>query len=99
VFTSLITQGIKVLLDDQKVEYSSNVIAAVVSVVLAVAIPIGLTLYSGGCFSLQLVIQIIVLAVLSWLCAMLGYDKVLQALAQIRKGERYEYFRVWKEID
>jgi hypothetical protein len=87
VFTSLITQGIKVLLDDQKVEYSSNVIAAVVSVVLAVAIPIGLTLYSGGCFSLQLVIQIIVLAVLSWLCAMLGYDKVLQALAQIRKGE------------
>jgi hypothetical protein len=87
VFTSLITQGIKVLLDDQKVEYSSNVIAAVVSVVLAVAIPIGHTLYSGGCFSLQLFIQIIVLAVLSWLCAMLGYDKVLQALAQIRKGE------------
>jgi hypothetical protein len=87
VFTSLITQGIKVLLDDQKVEYSSNVIAAVVSVVLAVAIPIGFMLYSGGCFSLQLVIQIIVLAVLSWLCAMLGYDKVLQALAQIRKGE------------
>lgn len=87
VFTSLITQGIKVLLDDQKVAYSSNVIAAVVSVVLAVTIPIGHTLYSDGGFSLQLVIQIIVLAVLSWLCAMLGYDKVLQALAQIRKGE------------
>lgn len=87
VFTSLITQGIKVLLDDQNVAYSSNVIAAVVSVVLAVTIPIGYTLYSSGCFSLQLVIQIIVLAVLSWLCAMLGYDKVLQALAQIRKGE------------
>ena len=87
VFTSLIVQGLKVLLDDQSIKYSSNVLAAIVSVVLAVAIPTGYVLYSGGCFSLQLVIHIIVLAVLSWLCAMLGYDKVLQALAQIRKGE------------
>lgn len=35
----------------------------------------------------KMAVYLIALVLLSWLCAMLGYDKVIQAITQIRNGQ------------
>lgn len=89
VFTSLIVEGLKNMLDKQgKQLASSNITVAVVAVVLALAISVGYALYFGLAFTIQYIICIVALCVLSWLCSMVGYDKVMQALSQLfgKKG-------------
>ena len=81
VLTTLTTQAIKSLMGDRK--YSSNVIAAIVSVVLSLFVSIGYMVFTETAFSAQLVVAIIALMYLSFLAATVGYDKVMQAIKQI----------------
>lgn len=74
VLTSLAVQALKSILDEQGWSYAPNTLAGAVAVVLGIAVGI-----ITGC-SLAAVIALVFL---SWLCAMLGYDKVKQALEQI----------------
>lgn len=81
VLTTLTTQAIKSLMGDRK--YSSNVIAAIVSVVLSLFVSIGYMIFTETTFSAQIVVAIIALMYLSFLAATVGYDKVVQAIKQI----------------
>lgn len=81
VFTALTTQAIKALLGDRK--YSSNVLAACVSVFLSLFVSIGYMIFTETAFSAQIVVCIIALMYLSFLAATVGYDKVVQAIKQI----------------
>lgn len=83
VFNSLITQSIKTVLDGYEKTYSSNVVAGIVSVVVG-----GFTCYAHAMFAEAavnelLIITYIAFVVLSWVCAMVGYDKVMQAVKQV----------------
>lgn len=80
--TTLSVQGIKKILDEQGKQYKSNLLAAIVSIVLSVASVIGYVLYNGIAFSVQIVVMAVAFAFLSWLCAMVGYDKVVQLFKQ-----------------
>lgn len=62
-----------------------NTVAGIVAIVLAALLGVGWALYTGAVWSVQLVLLLVALAFLSWLCAMLGYDKVMQTLAQIKR--------------
>lgn len=64
-----------------------NVMVAVVAVILAVAIGVAYAVMTGVAVTAQYVVVIIALCFLSWLCAMVGYDKVIQAIEQIFKGK------------
>jgi len=68
VITNLTVEGIKKLLDGTKVKYSSNVLAAVLSVLIACAVSV---IY-------------LVLMYLGFLISTVGYDKVIQMLKQIQ---------------
>jgi len=81
VFTVLTTQAIKTLLGDRK--YSSNILAAIVSVFLSLFVSIGYMIFTETAFSAQIVVCIIALMYLSFLAATVGYDKVVQAIKQI----------------
>ena len=85
VMTSLFVEAIKKFFGE-KYSFSSNILAGIVSVVLSVLIGVGYFIEAELVFSAQLIVYFIALVMLSWLCAMIGYDKVIQAITQLKLG-------------
>lgn len=83
IFTSLLTEGIKHILDEIGTKYKPNVLAAIMSVVTSVLFLVGYTIYYDLAVTGQLIVMGISLVILSFLCATLGYDKVKQTIKQI----------------
>lgn len=78
VFTSLFTEAIK-----KQISGANNVLAGIVAIVISVVACVGYVLYSGAIVNAQLVFTFVILMAMGWLCAMLGYDKVMQTIKQI----------------
>ena len=87
-FTGLFTEAVKIVFNELGINYSANVLAGIVAVIVMVAI------CAGGCTMFDITInnKVIVTAIgltaFSWLGAMVGYDKVLQAIKQIKMLKR-----------
>lgn len=79
--TSLTVEAIKKLLGDRK--YSSNLLAAIVAVVLTVAISAGYMIYYDMALTPQIAVTVAALTFLSFLSATVGYDKIVQLFKQI----------------
>lgn len=84
IATGLVTEGVKQLLNLLKVNYNSNIISGIVALLLAAGVGIGYIMLAGIGFTVQSIIALIVLALASWLCAMVGYDKVVQLINQLK---------------
>ncbi len=84
VLTTLTVQGIKYILDTQNANYSSNILAVIVSVVLSVFIVFLYCLYFNKSLTTQIIVETVVLMYLSFLVATNGYDKVIQTIKQIQ---------------
>ena len=82
--TSLATEAVKKLLAEHSKNYYANTLAGIVSVILSVAIGIGYMMLSSISFTPQTIVYLIALVFISWLCAMVGYDKVIQAISQFK---------------
>ena len=76
-FTGLVTEAIKKIVAERNVEYRPNTIAGVVAAVLSAAIGSGYVVMTNLAFTKQIVVCIVALMFMSWLCAMVGYDKVI----------------------
>lgn len=87
-FTSLVTEGVKKLMAERNIEYYANTLVAIISVVLSTAISVGYMVVTGMTCTAQTVVVVVALVVLSWLCAMVGYDKVVQAICQINTPKK-----------
>ena len=83
VLTSLTVEALKKLLGDAK--YSSNLLAAIVSVVLSIAVCLGYLIYTGTAFTAQTAVIIVAMIFLSFLASMVGFDKVKQMIEQIMR--------------
>lgn len=75
--TGLVTEAIKKILVEYNVKYRANTLAGIVSAVLSAAVGVGYVVFISGQFTVQVIICIIALVFLSWLCSMVGYDKVI----------------------
>lgn len=84
VFTSLFTEGIKNCLSERGKTYHSNALAGCVSVVLSLLVGIAYVIMVQATVNAIMVVYLIALILLSWLVAMVGYDKVMQAIAQFQ---------------
>lgn len=82
--TSLVTEALKKLFSEHNKTVPSNTLAGVVSSVLSIAIGVGYVVMTGAYFTSQIIICIIAQVFMSWLCAMVGYDKVIQAISQFK---------------
>ena len=82
--TGLATEAIKKILAEYSKNYYANTLAGIVSVILSVAIGVGYMMISGISFTSQSIIYLVALVFISWLCAMVGYDKVVQTISQIK---------------
>lgn len=83
ILTSLCVEGLKKFIGN-KFSYSANVLAGITAIVLGVIVGVFYCILAGVAFNVQIAVYLIALVLLSWLCAMLGYDKVVQALLQIK---------------
>ena len=84
VLTSLTVEALKKLFGDAINSY--NLLAAIVSVVLTIAVSIGYLVYTGTIFTAQIAVIIVALTFLSFLASTVGYDKVIQMIKQIIGG-------------
>ena len=82
--TSLATEAVKKLLAEHSKNYYANTLAGILSVILSVAIGIGYMMLSSISFTSQTIVYLIALVFISWLCAMVGYDKVIQTIRQFK---------------
>lgn len=84
VITNLTVEGIKKLLDRTKVKYSSNVLAAILSVLIACAVSVIYLIMTDTVFTMKIGVEIVALMYLGFLISTVGYDKVIQMLKQIQ---------------
>ena len=82
-FTGLIVEAIKKMLDVKK----PNIVAAIVSVIVGIIVSIGYICINHIAFTLDSILYVIGIVVLSWLVSMLGYDKVIQTILQIKERQ------------
>ena len=82
--TGLATEAIKKILAEYSKNYYANTLAGIVSVILSVAIGVGYMMISGISFTSQSIIYLVALVFISWLCAMVGSDKVVQTISQFK---------------
>lgn len=88
--TGFTVEGIKKLLDERNKTYYSNTLAAITSICLATALSIGYGILYDVQMDKHYVICAIALMFTSWLCSMVGYDKVIQTIAQFRNNSSKE---------
>jgi hypothetical protein len=81
LFTGLIVEAIKKMWVVDK----PNVLAAIVSVVVGTAVPVSYIIVMEITINAPVILFIVSMVVLSWLSAMLGYDKVIQTINQLRR--------------
>lgn len=80
-FTGLIVEAIKKMINVKK----PNIVAAIVSVIVGIVVSIGYIYINHIAFTLDSILYVIGIVVLSWLVSMLGYDKVIQTILQIKE--------------
>lgn len=89
-FTGLVTEAVKKCLQERGKTYYANALAGYVSVGLSIAIGAAYIILSGAAINAQMAVYLIALLFLSWLAAMVGYDKVIQTIAQISSKKNKE---------
>lgn len=83
--TTLTVEAIKKLLNDKQIAYSSNLLAAIVAVILTLCVSVAYVLYFAVPLNVQVIISVIALIYLSFLCATIGFDKIKQLIEQMGK--------------
>lgn len=85
LISSLITQALKEAFKN----VSANILALIDSIAVGVLGMVVAYILMGIPFNLQNIICIPLMAVCIWIGSMIGYDKVIQTIAQIKKGWDY----------
>ena len=85
VFTSLVVEGVKKLLDEKGKIYSANLLAVIVSVISTLVVSILYIVYTSTPFTPQIIVTVIALMIFSFLSSTVGYDKIKQLIEQLGK--------------
>ena len=88
--TNLTVEGIKKLLNESNKAYSSNVLAAITAVIVSCLICVAYLVMNDTAFTLKIGIEIFILMYLGFLTSTVGYDKVVQMIAQIQSAAKTE---------
>lgn len=87
VFTGLFTEAIKKFLQERGKKYYPNALAGYVSIALSAITGIGYMIVIGANINAKMAICLISLMLLSWLGSMVGYDKVIQTITQLKDNK------------
>ena len=84
--TSLVTEAVKKIMAEHNKTYRANTLVGIVALLLSVAIGSGYIVLNGLEFTSAVIICLIAQVFMSWLCAMVGYDKVIQAISEFKNN-------------
>lgn len=88
---SLATEAVKKALSERGKSYHANTLTAIVALVVSSATGVGYVVATNIDFTASTVVSIAAFVFMSWLCAMVGYDKVVQTIAQFKSIKEDEY--------
>ena len=77
LLTNATVEALKKIFSETQINYSSNLLAVIVSIIMSCAISAGYMILNGVPFSIQIGVQIVILTYLSFLVATIGYDKIV----------------------
>ncbi len=83
--TSLLTEGIKKLLDGLGARYASNILVLIVALIVGGGTTALYYVHNGIPFTALNSVYLALMGIANWLGAMVGYDKVRQAIQQISR--------------
>lgn len=83
--TSLFTEAVKMVMDEYKKTYHANVLAGIIALIVSILVGVAYIVFEDAALTAQLGVYLVSLVLCSWLCAMVGYDKVMQAISQFNK--------------
>lgn len=86
VVTSLFTQAVKKVLDDMGEAYASNIVVLVVAVIVGGLGTAAYYFLAGYQWNACNITSIFLMMGANWLGAMVGYDKIKQAITQFKGG-------------
>ena len=86
VVTSLFTEAVKMFLDSLKVKYASNLVVLGASAFISGVGTAIFYLFTGYEWTAINIVCIFLMVLANWLVSMLGYDKVMQAIIQMKGG-------------
>lgn len=86
-FTSLFTESIKKCLDSVKVAYASNILVLGASALVGGLGTLIFYIFNDYAWTATNIICIFLMVCANWLVSMLGYDKVVQAITQLKGGK------------
>ena len=89
VISSLVTEGIKTLLDD-KDNISYNIMALIVALIIGGCGTFLFYYFKGVSYTIINIIYIVLMGLATGLCSMVGYDKVKQTVSQLLSGSSDE---------
>ena len=84
VCVSLITEAVKKFLDDAGIKYSANIVVLIVAVIVGAGGTALMYLFMGIAFTPPNIVGMVLMAVAVWVGAMVGYDKVIQMIEQLK---------------
>lgn len=82
--TGLVTEAIKKILIEHSITYHANTLAGLIATVLSAIMGVGYIILVGAGFTSKTIIYLVMLIFISWLCSMVGYDKVIQTIKQFK---------------
>ena len=85
--TGLTTEAVKKIMAEHNFKYHANTVAAIVSVVLSVVASVCYLAMNSLSFTAPIAVCIVALTFMSWLCAMVGYDKVVGQFKNIKEDD------------
>lgn len=88
VLTGIVTEAIKKLLTAIKVNYQANIVSGIVAVILSAGVGIAYIFVAGVGFTAGSIVSLVALALMGWLSAMVGYDKVVQVIDQLKNVKK-----------
>lgn len=84
VCVSLITEAVKKFMDDAGVKYSANIVVLIVALIVGAGGTALMYLFMGIAFTPPNIVCMVLMAVAVWVGAMVGYDKVIQMIEQLK---------------
>lgn len=84
IAVSLLTEAVKKFFEGTKVTYSSNVVVLIVAIIVGICGTAMAYISLGIAFTPPNIICMLLMAVAVWVGSMVGYDKVLQMIEQIK---------------
>ena len=87
LLTNLTVEAIKKLLDGANRQYSSNLLAAIMSIVITIGVSAVYIIMNDITLSCKICVEVVVIIYLSFLTSTVGYDKVIQMINQLSLKE------------